>query len=253
MEEQIYSNRKQYMWFKVLVILCVTAIVIVSLVMALQKNDIEHQFSVTATGKITATPDIATIMIGVYTDAKLTAAEAVLDNTEKMNQIIAALKGIDIEKKDIETSNYNLNPMYDWTDREGRRLIGYEVRQNVTIKIRDLDNIGSAIQLTTEKGANQIGGINFTIDDPDELKAEARKIAIEKAKVKAEELSRDSGLKIGKLINVYESQGYYPDLRTNKMYAMDEVLGMGGSVPEPTIEAGEQEVVVEMTLVYEVK
>lgn len=245
---------KHFIWFKVLVLLCITGIVVVALFVAGDDNDIDHQFSVSATGKVTAIPDIATLTVGVYTEAKKTAAEAVKDNTDKMNEIIVALKGIDIEKKDITTSNYALNPVYDWTEKEGQRLRGYEVRQNVTIKIRDLDNIGKAIQVTTEEGANQIGNINFTIDDPEDLKKEAVGIAIEKAKTRANELASQSGLKLGKLINVYENQNYYaPMAKTNAVYSMDEGMGIGGGMPEPAIEAGEQEVLMEVTLVYEVK
>jgi len=239
---------------KIFIILVIAALILVPTVMALQKDDVDHQFSVTATGKVTAIPDIANITVGVYTEPQTTAAAAVKDNTEKMNDIIVALKGIDIEKKDITTSNYSLNPIYDWTDKTGRTLNGYEVRQNVTIKIRDLDNIGKAIQVTTEKGANQVGGVSFSIDEPDELKKEAINIAIEKAKTKAKDLSKESGLRIGKLINVYESQVYSPGLQTNRAYAEYDMLsGMGGGIPEPTIEIGEQEVSVEVTLVYEVK
>lgn len=244
---------KHFMWIRVLVMLCATAIVIVSIVMALDKDNTDHQFSVTASGKVTAIPDIANITLGVYTEAQPTAAEAVKKNTIKMNKIILALEGIDIGKKNITTSNYSLNPVYDWTDKKGRTLKGYEVRQNVTIKIRDLENIGKAIQVTSEEGANQVGGVNFTIDDPDELKKEAMAIAINKAKAKANELAKIAGLKKGKLINVYESQTHYPDARVNKVYALDEASGLKGTIPKPIIEAGEQELAVEVTLVYEVK
>jgi uncharacterized protein len=252
--ENMDSNRMQHhLWFKVLILLSVVAIVLVSVVMALRRNDINYQFSVSATGKVTAVPDIASVTVGVYTEAKATAADAVKENTEVMNEIISSLKGIDIEKKDITTSNYALSPVYDWTDKEGKELLGYEVRQNITIKIRDLDNIGKTIQVTTEKGANQIGGVSFTIDDPEELQAEAVSIAIEKAKAKAEHLVDESGIKIGKIINIYQNQPYGMDYRVNKAYSEVDAIGMDAGMIEPSIEVGEQEVVVEVTLVYEVK
>jgi len=252
MENIIQNKTCRHSWLGVLILLAVTAIVLVTVIMALQQDDIDYQFSVSATGKVTAIPDVANIRIGVYTDVKSTAAEAVKENTDKMNEIIVALKGIDIEKKDITTANYSLNPVYDWTDKNGRKLKGYEVRQTVKVKIHELDNIGKAIQVTTKKGANQVGGVNFSIDDPDELKKEAVKIAIVKAKAKAEDLADTSGLKIGKLINVYEAQAHLPIMRTNKIY-YDEAVTMGSGMSEPVIEAGEQEVSVEVTLVYEVE
>ena len=173
------------LWFKLLIVLAVTAIVIVSVVMALRRQEIVNQFSATASGRVFAKPDIANIMIGLKTEAKKTAAEAVKENTNKMNEVIGELKKIGVEEKDIKTTNYSLNPFYDWKDGV-QALKGYEVYQNVTVKVRDLNKIGEVIAKTTEKGANQVGGINFTIDDPEELPNEAREEAIAKAKARAE-------------------------------------------------------------------
>lgn len=243
------ENKPKFI-LNLLLVLCVTAIVIVALVMS-QTRIPENQFSVSAEGRVFAKPDIANLTLGFKTETKKTAAEAVKENTEKMNEIIAALKALDIEAKDIKTTNYNLNPVYDWTGRTGQQLKGYEVSQNVTVKIRDLEKIGEAIAKTTEKGANQVGNINFTIDDEDALKARARDEAITKAKDKAVDIAKKSGLKLGKIINVYENQVYLP----GPYYAKEMALGVGGAgeIPAPQIEVGENEVMVEMTVVYEVK
>lgn len=233
-----------------LLIIAVAAIVIVALNVA-DIDDQQDRFTVSATGKVFAKPDIANLTVGFKTETKDTAAEAVEENSEKMNEIIKALKKLDIESKDIKTTNYNLNPVYDWTQNEGQRLKGYEVSQNVTIKIRDLDNIGEAIAKTTEQGANQVGNISFTIDDEDELKAQARDEAIEEAKVKAKEIAKKTGMKLGKIVNVYENEVYYPETR----YINDMVFGKGGAgeIEAPSIEVGENEVSVEITLTYKVK
>lgn len=233
-----------------LLILAVTAVVIVALVM-MQDKVPENQFSVSATGRVFAKPDIANLTVGFKTEIKATAAQAVEENSEKMNEIIKELKGLNIEAKDIKTTSYNLSPVYDWTEKTGQTLKGYQVNQNVTIKIRNLDNIGDVIAKTAENGANQIGDINFTIDDEDELKAQARDEAIAKAKEKAEEISKATGMKLGKIVNVYENQVYYPEARYAK--AMDFGIGGGGEIEAPSIETGENEVRVEVTVVYEVK
>ena len=243
---------KPMFWFKILTLLCVTAIVIVSVVMALRKDDFNNQFSVSATGRVFAKPDIANLIVGVKTEAKFTAALAVKENTAKMNEIIKALKDIGIEEKDIQTTNYNLSPVYDWTDKTGQRLKGYEVNQNINIKIRDLDKIGDAIAKTTEKGANQIGNISFTIDDEFALRNEARAEAIKKAKEKAESIVGATGIKLGKIVNVYENQVYYPSAINYSNKEMSLGIG-GGAVPAPDIQAGENEVVVEATVVWEVR
>ncbi len=248
------KNIKYVYWLAALAVLMAGIIAIVSVVMVLKnKDNKDHQFRVTAEGKVTAVPDIATLRVGVYTAAKQTAAEAVKANTRKMNQIIQALKEIGIEKKDIKTINYRLNPVYDWTDKTGRRLKGYEVRQELLIKIRDLDKIGQVIQTATVHDANQIGNISFTIDEQDELRARAVKLAIQKAEAKAQRLADESGLKLGKVINVIEGQSYMPTLRSGKLYAEQAIGGAENDLPKPTIEAGQQEVKVSVTVVYEVE
>ena len=250
--QEMTSYRQPIFWLRALTILCVTAVVVVSVALALRKDDFNNQFSVSATGRVFAKPDIANLIVGVKTEAKSTAALAVKENTAKMNEIIKALKDIGIEEKDIQTTNYNLNPVYDWTDKTGQRLKGYEVNQNINIKIRNLDKIGEEIEKTKEKGANQIGNIFFTIDDEFALRNEARKEAIKKAKEKAAGIVAETDIELGDIINVYENQVYYP---TAINYSKDMALGIGGGggVPAPEIQVGENEVVVEATVVWKVK
>lgn len=243
---------KQNFILKILMLLAVTAIVIMALI-SMQTQIPPDRFSVSATGRVFAKADIANLTIGFKTEVKTTAAEAVQENSEKMNDVIKELKSLDIEAKDIQTSSYNLNPVYDWTESTGQRLKGYQVTQNVTIKIRDLDKIGDAIAKTAEQGANQVGNINFTIDDEYELKNEARAGAIEKAQEKARAIALETGMKLGKIVNIYENQVYYPD-SVNYSRSYEAIgIGGGGAIDAPTIEAGQNEVQVEVTLVYEVK
>ena len=148
-----------------------------------------------------------------------------------------------------------LNPVYDWTDRTGQRLLGYEVNQQVAVKVRDLDIIGEAIAKTSAKGANQIGGVSFTIDDEEELKAEARDKAIELAKQKAEDIAKKTGMKLGEVVNVYENNYYAPRAISYAKMDMAEGIGYGGGemISAPSIEAGENEVSVEVNVVYKVR
>lgn len=218
-------------------------------------NPERNYFNVSAEGKVLAKPDIAQISFGVQGDTKLEAVEAVEEGTAKMNAVITELKGLGIEEKDIKSTQYSLNPIYSYNRDDGKRsLDGYELYQQLTIKVRDLDKIGEAIKVSANAGANQIGGVNFTIDDTDELKAEARQQAITKAKEKAQIIATESGLKLGKLTNVYENDYQEPIYRNDYAYAK-EALGMGGSVMEdiPDVESGEMEVKLNVTLTYRVK
>jgi uncharacterized protein YggE len=150
----------------------------------------------------------------------------------------------------MKTTSYRLNPVYDYPN--GRSVLtGYEVYQEVTIKIRDLNKIGKVIESVTAVGANQVGNVAFTIDDPENIKLLARTEAVAKAKKRAQETAKLTGIKLGKLVNVYENEQPYP----TPMYdnSMIRGIGGGGAISAPEIQTGENEIVVQMTLVYEVK
>lgn len=160
---------------------------------------------------------------------------------------------LEVDEKDIKTTNYNLRPVYRWTDDAGQVLQGYEASQNLSLKVRDLDKIGEIISLAAEKGANQIGDINFSIDDEYELKNQARELAIEKAKEKAELIASQSGMIIGKVKSFYEnSHANYPmPMYANAKQVADIYAESGLESAE--IQVGQNEIRVEVTLVYEVK
>ena len=245
--------KKTYVFLATLGILAVTAIVVVALIMSLKSNN-QDRFSVTGSGTVYAKADIANLEIGFKTGVKKTAAEATSESTAKMNGIIEAVKALGVEEKDIKTSGYSLNPVYNWTEARGQELTGYEVSQNVTLKIRDLGKIGDIIAKTTEKGANQIGNISFTIDDEYELKNQARELAIEKAKEKAMMIAEQSGMKLGEVKSVYESSApiISPIAYTNAK--MELAAGAADQrLSAPAIQSGQNEIEVEVTLVYEVK
>jgi len=244
--------KKIHVFLITLGVLAVTGIVIVALVSANRINN-QDRFSVTGSGTVYAKADIANLEVGLRTGAKKTAAEATVDSTKKMNEIMAELNTLGIEEKDIKTSNYNLSPVYNYTNERGQELVGYEVTQNVNLKIRDLSKIGDVIAKTTEKGANQIGNINFTIDDEYELKNQARELAIEKAKEKAALIAEQSGMKIGKIKGVFENYNDYQPIVAYSNAKLE--MGMGGAVDlaAPSIQAGQNEIRVEVTLTYEIK
>lgn len=237
----------------ILVILAATAISITAIAMALKTNN-QDRFSVTGTGTVYAKADIANIQVGLKTDTKKTAAEATTDSTAKMNKINNELSKLGIEEKDIKTSNYNLSPVYNWTNNKGQELIGYEVTQTLTLKIRDLNKIGDIIAKTTEQGANQIGNISFTIDDEYDLKNQARELAITKAKEKAELIAKQSGMKLGAVKSVYEN---YAPITSPQAYSnakiMLDLADQAVGLASPDIQSGQNEVKVEVTLTYEVK
>jgi len=254
MEENMLAHRRHPLKITLLlvIVLGLIAMGIISLVRERIVNPNRYQVSFTAEGRAFAKPDIGQVILGVRTDRLATAVAAVQDNTEKMNRVIAKLTELGIEAKDIKTTAYNLNPSYDYEPNTGRSLIkGYEVYQEATVKIRDLSKIGSTIEAVTSAGANQVGNVSFTIDDTSEVKKEARAEAVAKAQAKAGEMEELTDIKLGKLVNVYESEDSYPPVYQD--YAYKSAVGMGGGGEVLEIQAGENEISLQITLVYEVK
>ncbi|HRY60119.1 MAG TPA: SIMPL domain-containing protein [Patescibacteria group bacterium] len=208
--------------------------------------------TVSGEGKSYVAPDVAVAQLGLISEG-VKSEEVVSANNDKMNNIIKELKALGIDEKDIQTSSYNLSPKYNYTDNKGSFIDGYTLTQNVTLKIRDFTKISQAIQKATSLGANSVSQLTFSVDNPDKAKNEAMKSAIEKAKTKANDMASSSGLKLGKLINVYEGSGVSSPV---PMYATaDKATGMGGgsAVSAPDIQTGQQEITVTMNLTYVVK
>lgn len=208
--------------------------------------------SVQGMGKVESTPDIALVNLGVQTESDSVRAGQE-ENTNKMNRITKMLKEKGIEEKDITTSQYSVYPRYNW-DEGTQELVGYTVSQSVSVKIRDLNGVGEILAQAGDLGANQVGGIQFTIDDPEGLQDEARNKAIQDAKDKAEVLAGQLGLQIVKVIGFGESGtggAPIPYAIYDRNVAMEE--GIGGALPTaPDIEAGSQEVISYVTIIFEV-
>ncbi len=224
---------------------------------ALPQNTL-REISVSSEGRAYIKPDIATVSFGVHSDAPK-SQDAVSKNNEKMNAVISAIKGAGVLDKDIKTTLYNLSPVYGSEVRPmmsgggypvfENKVIGYALDQQVEVKIRNFDNINTILDNATSAGATNVGNLQFLVDNPEKVQAEARDIAIQKAKAKMKEIAKSSGIKLGKLVGVSEGYNNYP----TPMYAQ----GMGGAVMKdsvaPQIQTGQQEVNVTVTLTYQVR
>jgi uncharacterized protein YggE len=210
--------------------------------------DERNTIVVNGLGEVTAIPDIASITIGTTIDRK-TVGEAQRENTRVMNDVVGVIKGFGIDEKDIKTVSYDINPRYDYVDGVSS-IGGYIVSQSVSVKIRDLAKVGEVIAAAGDKGANQVGGIAFTIDEREALENEARTKAFEDAKEKAKMLADAAGVKLRRIVSFSESTGggvpgpYY-------RYA-DAAMGMGGG-GAPSIEAGSSDVISNVSVTYEIE
>lgn len=177
--------------------------------------------NVSGEGEVFATPDVATFTFTV--EAKEADATTAQNKTaETMGAILAYLKEVGIEEKDVKTQHYNLYPQYEYPEavcysgycppRSGEpRLIGYQVSQSVLVKVRDTAKAGGIISEVGDQGAMNVSGLSFTVDDTDALKAEARELAIADAKQKAEVLAKNLGARIVRMNGYWEEEAnpYY--------------------------------------------
>ncbi len=209
----------------------------------------ERTIRVEGQGTVTVKPDVAMTTMGVTTEAE-TVTDAQDQNTQIMNNLLSGLRQLGISEDDIQTTNYNVYPRYDYLDEEGRVLRGYEVSQNVSVKIRDLESANQVIALAGQVGATNVSGLQFTIDDTDVYREEARKEALDKAYAKAEALSEDLGVRIIGLVSYDEFASNVPKPYVSRSYAFDEMGFGGGTAPE--LEAGSEEVEVTVSMIFEI-
>jgi hypothetical protein len=207
-----------------------------------------NTISVTGEGKVLVRPDIGQVSLAVVESAS-TVTLAQNAATKAMNDITKFLKDSGVAEKDIKTTEYSVYPLYDYPD--GKRVArGYEVRQGLTVKIRELADAGKIVGGAAERGANQIGGITFTTEDPTLIKEEARRKAIEDAKAKAKVLAHDLGVRLGDVVSFNESGGGYPIFYAKAMGGAER----GGDVAAtPEIAPGENETSVNVTITFEIQ
>jgi hypothetical protein len=214
-----------------------------------EEGNVSDTFSVSGTGKVTVAPDIAVVDATISIE-RATAAAAQDEANIKSNSVVEYLKNAGIDSKDIKTSGYSLQPQYDWTD--GRtRIRAYQVRQSITVKIRDMDKTNTVVDGIVDAGANEVGQIRFEIDEPEKLKAEAREKAIADAKAKADELADQLGIHFGKIVAFNES-GDYPPIYYGRAEAMTLKADAAVAVP-PALPAGENEISVSVTITYQIR
>ena len=209
----------------------------------------EHSITLSASGEAQVAPDTAEIELSVLTEGK-TPQEVQRENTQKMNAIIDFIKSNTIQEKDIKTATYSLYPKYEYT-RGQSSIIGYTLTQSLRVKLHDLAKVGIILEGATSHGANQVGDVRFFVDDPDQFKEVARKEAFEKVRGKAEELSRVTGVTLGRIISFSESGGDFPP---PVFYGKADAYGMGGAAAAaPELQGGTQDITVTVSVTYRIE
>ena len=199
--------------------------------------------SVTGMGEVTTMPDLVILNTGVEARA-LTVAAAQADAAEAMDRVMSALAARNVEDKDIQTRFFNISPEYQWNDRERKQeLVGYFVRNQLTVKLRDVDSVGPVIDEVVAAGGDlvRIEGIRFTVDDTSALETQARELAVQALTAKAQQFATLTGVQLGSPVSLSESGGFVPQIRSLDSRAFAEAAPAAVSTP---ISGGELTVTV---------
>jgi uncharacterized protein len=214
--------------------------------MAQDTKPLPRTITVSASGEVAATPDIARVSSGVTTEAD-TARKALSDNSAAMAALIAGLKGAGIDAKDIQTSSFHVEPRYT-NPREGEVAVinGYRVVNQVEIVARKIDKLGDVLDQMVTLGANQMNGLNFEVSQAETLKDEARKAAMVNAFRRAKLLAAAGGAEVGEVISISEEVSGGPQPYQYKMAR----TAMAESVP---VEQGTQMLEARVTVTWGLK
>ena len=202
--------------------------------------------TLTVQEEVQSEPTLATMNAGVVTQAP-TASEALRQNAQKMNSVVAELKKRGIAAKDIQTSGINLNPQYNYNNREGQppQLTGYQASNNVTLKTRDLTKIGALLDALVAVGGNNISGPSFSIENDTALKTQAREKALKTAAAQADFYAKQTGFTRAKLVSITEGATMNSGPRPMMMEAR-----AAGKADFSPVEPGEVGTAVTLTIQY---
>ena len=200
---------------------------------------------VTGQGEVLGKPDQARITAAVVNQAP-TAEAAAQENSTAMNRVLMALAGLGIPPNMIRTSNYSVLPQYSTaTLAANRNITGYQAMNQITVTLTDLSKLGAVSDTLVHNGANQLGGVGFTIADPKPLADRARTAAVNDARAKAQTLANAAGVRLGPLLNIQEGPGVFQPTP----FAARAAIG----VEETPIEVGEQPIIVAVTMTYAIQ
>jgi uncharacterized protein YggE len=213
-----------------------------------QDNKMPRLISLSGNGEVRRAPDIAFVTTGVLSQGA-TAAEALAANTSAMNALFAALKDAGIADKDVQTSNFMVQPRYNFQENKAPELVGYDVSNNVTITVRKIGDLGALLDKVVQAGSNQINGIGFDVSEPSASLDQARKLATEDATRKAKIYAEAMGVTLGPVMSISEGVSYQPPTPMARGKVM---MADAAAAPVP-VAAGEQRLSVDVNITWEIK
>ena len=199
--------------------------------------------AMTGHGETRGAPDMAQVTAGVSTMAP-TAAQALSANSSHMKGVFAALVKLGVPERNIQTSNFFVSPQYSNGDNNTpRRLTGYQVNNDVTVRLEDVGKLGGALDALVAAGANQINGVSFSIQNSAPLLEKARADAVADARARAQTYAKAAGVTLGPILSISEGGAEAPPRPMFRVAAIQA---------ETRIAPGEQSVTADVTMVWEI-
>lgn len=250
------SVRKLSIVFVVAVLVIVGSLLLTGAVPASQAaqsvSAVNRTITVVGRGEVKVKPEVANTTVGVEALAP-TVDAAMEDAQARMDAVLAALKKLGIADKDIQTSNFSINfertqtGVSEAKPTESTQPTGfYRISNMVQITIRDLEQVGAALDAAVKAGANNVWGISFGLDNTDALEEQAREAAVKNARARAENLAELTGVTVGDVIAVSEVIGSVPAVS----FSAKEALGMGGGT---AVEPGEVSFTTQIQIIYAIQ
>lgn len=202
--------------------------------------------TVTGSASVTLKADYARISVGVSTSAK-TVEEATQQNSTTIFAVIEALKTAGVQEDDIATSNYSVHAEYDYSSFGGQKLTGYNVTNQLTVIIRDMEHIGATLDKATAAGANNIYNIEFLSTQADAAQDEATAYAVQDAMRRAKLLADAAGLTLGGIVSISDSSSGWVVSTRSYASKLDMAVAGNSILPDDT------SVSASVTIVFELK
>lgn len=207
--------------------------------------------SVSGEGVVAAAPDMAVISLTVLREAK--TARAALDaNSQAMADVLSAMWAEGIAERDLQTGAFSIQPRWVYPKnkdggREAPSIVGYTVVNTLTVRVRDLDNLGAILDKSVSLGVNQGGNVIFSNDDQASIRAKARLDAVAQAKVKAEAMTSALGVGLGRITQISESSYAPPPVPM-----LRAEMAMAKEAEPVPIAAGENEYRITVSVTWEI-
>ena len=213
-----------------------------------QATEADRTITVTGQATISQRPDVATVTLGTRTQPVSSAETALSQLARQFNKVVAALADAGVAEEDVRTSNFSLDPQYDYQD--GRQTLrGYVAAEHVVVTVRELGDIGAIISAGTSAGANSVGGVSFGLDDDSTTISQAEVEAIAKARAKAKQLASELGADLGPVKSYQASSAGGPE----PYYARAELLDAAGVSEAPQLPPGQTETSLTATITFELR